>query len=92
MENEKHIFDDPKNVRLLILIFFAVCAVTLAFDFFVHRHASFEEGTFGAEGWFGFYGFYGFVACVLLVLTAKEMRKVLMRPEDYYDPPPEEKR
>ena len=32
-----------------------------------------------------FYAFYGFVACVLLVLIAKEMRKVLMRKEDYYD-------
>jgi hypothetical protein len=33
----------------------------------------------------GFYAFYGFVACVLLVLIAKQMRKVLMRKEDYYD-------
>ena len=33
----------------------------------------------------GFYAGYGFVACVLLVLIAKEMRKLLMRREDYYD-------
>jgi hypothetical protein len=32
-----------------------------------------------------FYAVYGFVACVLLVLIAKEMRKVIMRKEDYYD-------
>jgi hypothetical protein len=32
----------------------------------------------------GFY-IYGFVACVVLVVIAKEMRKVLMRKEDYYD-------
>ena len=87
MEKKQHLFDDPGNVRRLILIFFAVCAVTLALDFLVHRHPSFEEGVFGVEGWFGFYGIYGFVACVLLVLIAKEMRKVLMRPEDFYDPP-----
>ena len=36
----------------------------------------------------GFYAVYGFVACVLLVLLAKEMRKVLIRKEDYYDTTP----
>jgi hypothetical protein len=33
----------------------------------------------------GFYAIYGFVACVILVLVAKEMRKLVMRDEDYYD-------
>lgn len=83
---KKHVFDDPRNVRRVILSLFILCAVLLGLDFFVHRHASFHEGAFAAEEWFGFYGFYGFVACVLLVLIAKEMRKVLMRPEDYYEP------
>ena len=81
-----HVFDNPKNVRLLIGIFFVLCAVMLGLDLLVHRHLSFAEGVFAVEGWFGFYGFYGFVACVVLVLAAKELlRKVLMRPEDYYD-------
>ena len=30
-------------------------------------------------------GLYGFVACVFLVLMAKLLRRILMRPEDYYD-------
>jgi len=33
----------------------------------------------------GFYSLYGFVACVILVLLAKEMRKLVMRDEDYYE-------
>ena len=33
----------------------------------------------------GFYPIYGFIACALLVLIAKQMRKPLMRKEDYYD-------
>jgi len=37
------------------------------------------------EALWGFYAIYGFVACVVLVLLAKEMRKILMRDEDYYD-------
>lgn len=90
MQKKQHLFDDPKNVRRLILGLFVTCGVILALDLFIHRHLSFEEGVFGAEGWFGFYGVYGFVACVFLVLIAKEMRKVLMRSEDYYDPPPPE--
>ena len=37
------------------------------------------------EEWFNFYGFYGFIGCVFLVLMAKELRKLVMRDEDYYD-------
>ncbi len=28
---------------------------------------------------------FGFVACVALVLTAKALRRILRRPEDYYE-------
>ena len=41
---------------------------------------------FAFENWFGFFGWYGFIACVGLVLVAKEMRRFLMRKEDYYEP------
>ena len=36
-------------------------------------------------GWFGFYAVFDFVTFFLAVLAGKELRKVLMRPEDYYD-------
>jgi hypothetical protein len=76
----KHVFDDPKNVKRLLWVFYAICLFLLIFDAIYHRHAATAW-----EGFFGFYAFYGFGACVLLVLIAKEMRKVLMRGEDYYD-------
>ena len=57
-----------------------ICGALLAIDPFVHKHGYFE-----IEHWWGFYGIYGFVGCVFLVLGAKEMRKILMRPEDYYE-------
>ena len=44
-----------------------------------------STGRFAIEHVFGFYGLFGFVACVALVLIAKQLRRVLMRPEDYYD-------
>ena len=82
--------DDPKNVRKVILVFFVSCAICVALDFVFMftehgKHLSFHHGELPMEGWFGFYAIYGFVACVLLVLVAKQLRKVLMRSEDYYD-------
>jgi hypothetical protein len=75
-----HVFDNPVNVKKAIYVLFAICGVSLVLDFFVNRHVDHPW-----EGLFGFYAVYGFVACVLLVLAAKEMRKFLMRKEDYYD-------
>ena len=72
--------DDRRNVDRLVYGFYAVCAVLMAIDVFIPKH-----GPFAIEHAFGFYGFFGFVACVALVLIAKQLRRVLMRPEDYYD-------
>lgn len=63
-------------VRGLLL----ACAVLVGLDLVLHRHVSHPW-----EGVFGFYAFYGFIACVLLVLIAKDMRKIVMRDEDYYE-------
>ena len=82
---KKHLFDQPRNVHRLIRVFFVLCVLLLGADLLFHRHLMFAEGVFPVEGWFGFYAIYGFVACVLLVLIATQMRKVLMRREDYYD-------
>ena len=72
--------DNPRNVDRLVHGFYAVCGILLAIDVFVPKH-----GPFALEHVIGFYGLYGFVACVALVLIAKQLRRVLMRPEDYYD-------
>ena len=77
---KRHIFDDPANVKRAIHALYAVCALSLLADFFVDRHVDHPW-----EVLFGFYSLYGFVACVILVLVAKELRKVLMRDEEYYD-------
>lgn len=61
-------------------IFFALCTGLLLADLLYDKHAILEP-----EAWFGFYGFYGFIACVVLVLVAKELRKLVMRKEDYYN-------
>lgn len=72
--------DNFDNVKKLIWGFVVLCVALFAVDFFYHRHV---ERSW--ESWYGFYAIYGFVACVVLVLVATEMRKVVMRKEDYYD-------
>ncbi|MGI9482346.1 MAG: hypothetical protein ACR2OR_08320 [Hyphomicrobiales bacterium] len=79
-DEKKHIFDDPKNVKLVIYALYALCAISFLLDFVIHRHVDHP-----LEAVVGFYCIYGFAACVALVLLATEMRKVIMRDEDYYD-------
>ncbi len=81
MAEKKHLFDNPKNVSLLLLIFFVSLAVLLVPDFLVHRHTYFTW-----EEWPEFYPVFGFVACVVLVLVAKYiLRPLVKREEDYYE-------
>lgn len=79
-KGKDHIFDNPSNVKRAIHGLYAACGLTLIADFFTQRHVDHPW-----EAYWAFYCVYGFVACVILVLVAKEMRKVLMRKEDYYD-------
>lgn len=80
MNDKIHIFDKPQNVRRVLWALVAMCIATIGADFVYHRHIVHPW-----EGVWGFYAIYGFVACVVLVLVAKELRKLLMRAEDYYD-------
>jgi len=72
--------DEPRNVTKVFYTLVAVCALLLVADPLVHKH-----GHFAWEGWFGFHGLYGFFGSVFLVLTAKQLRRILMRKDDYYD-------
>lgn len=73
-------FDKPKNNRRFLAVFYVLCAATLLVELFTHRH---EE--LSIEGKFGFYGVYGFFGIVLLVVISVQLRKLVMRPEDYYE-------
>lgn len=84
-----HDFTGPLSpgVSRFLSVFLVLCGILLLLDLVGIKRE--DEMHLGAEGWFAFYPAYGFLGCVLLVLIAKEMRKVLMRPEDHYDPPEE---
>ena len=82
-EEKKYWLDDPANVKRFIRWFFISCAFVASWDLvflFHHKHVEFPFENFPL-----FYSFYGLAACVLLVVGAKQLRKILMRDEDYYD-------
>ena len=83
--------DDMANVRKIYIGLWVVCLTLLVGGEVALRrahHAAEEAGAahhgFAFESWPGFYGLFGFIGSVCLVLAAKELRKLLMRPEDYY--------
>lgn len=82
-ENKKYLFDNPRNVRLVVRTLLVACVLLVGLDLVLHRHTEHPW-----EEMFAFYAVYGFVACVLLVLLAKEMRKLVMRDERYYGDKP----
>lgn len=80
INNKKYLFDNPKNVKLLIRSLYVCCFVLFAMDLVIDRHIYHPW-----ESFTGFYAIYGCLACVVLVMIAREMRKIVMRDEDYYD-------
>lgn len=78
--HERTWIDEPRNVDRIVQALYAVCAGLFLIDFWIPKH-----GPFAIEHAFGFYAIYGFIACVGLVIAAKGLRKILMKPEDYYD-------
>ena len=80
-DEKKYWLDDPRNVKKIIHALVAVCAAVVLADFFYDK----EHTEYAFQNWIGFDAIYGFVCCVFLVLAAKQLRRVLMRDEDYYD-------
>lgn len=84
-ESKQHFFDDPKNVQLILRVFYVCCGVLFLLDFVINRKTYHSW-----ESLWGFYPIYGFIGCVVLVVIAKWMRIFLLRDEEYYEPLDEE--
>ena len=79
--------DEWENVKKLLKGFGVCCVLLLSVDLLALAGLYDEHAHFPWEHVPGFYGFYGLAGCVALVLLAKQLRKVVMRDEDYYEGP-----
>ncbi len=79
-DEKKYWLDKPKNINLIVYTLYIVCAALLVADFIYHKHSYFNF-----ENWFGFYAWFGFLAYTFIVMSAKMLRKLIKRNEDYYD-------
>lgn len=80
-QSRPYLFDNPRNVKILLGCFYGSLVILLIIELFLHKHPH-----FGWEAWPEFYAVYGFVACVVLVVVAKYiLRPLVKRREDYYD-------
>lgn len=77
--------DDKRNVAKVFYALIVIDVAWLLADLFYDKHGEFEALGGWADGGFGFYPVYGFVGAFLLVLAAKQMRRLLMRSENYYE-------
>ena len=83
--------DDFENVRKVYRALWGVSLLLLIGGEGLLRWAHYRAAQagelqhgFAFESWPGFYALFSFIACFALVLAAKELRKLLMRSEDYY--------
>ena len=84
--------DKPGNVKTLLWLFLGVCAAVVLYEFLRPLGAGGgggEEAHDLAErapalAFIGSFAIYGFVSCVVLILLGKGLRRLAMRPEDYY--------
>ena len=81
ISNERQFWlDDARNINKIFYGLVFICIALVISDAFYHKHTH-----YAFEGIFGFFGFFGFGLSFLLVLASRELRKFLMRDEDYYD-------
>jgi hypothetical protein len=77
---KKYWIDNMRNVYKVFWALVTVCGFLFLSDAFYHKHVILDF-----ENWFGFFGLFGFIVSFVLVLVARELRKIIMRSEDYYD-------
>lgn len=72
--------NQSKAANYWTILVVVACVIVFLADFIVHRHAHFKF-----ESWPGFYALFGFAAYVFIVLSAKQLRRLIQRKNNYYD-------
>lgn len=72
--------DMQKMGRIFTIALLAIAVVLAILEVFLHRH-----GVATIEDSFMFPAIFGFFAFVFIVQVGKWLRRMIMRPEDYYE-------
>ncbi len=78
-DKKTYLFDNPRNVKIVLYSLYICCAALLLLDFIIHRHTEHHW-----EKLLGFYSIYGFIGCTAIVIGSKWLRSMVEREEDYY--------
>lgn len=80
-------FDKPESKRLLWILLWVACGLTLVAEpiyLMLAEHKKHAEGLFKYIKWPIFYAVLGFVSCALMIVVAKVLGFWLKKPADYY--------
>ena len=80
-DSKEYWLDNKKNVNKIWYGLVSICIISVLADFFYHKHVTHPVEDLIV----GMYAWYSFIVCVFLVLSAKLLRKILMRSENYYN-------
>jgi hypothetical protein len=73
-------FERPSTRKVLWILLYATCGLTVVAEFVAHPHPH-----FGFASFFGFNAVLGFVSCAILILVAKGLGMFIKKREDYYE-------
>ncbi len=83
-DDERSVFERPGTIKLIWVVLIVGCVAFAAAGFWLAAehmmHPHFEIDRFPA-----FYAVVGFVSFAFIVLAGQHLRRILMRPEGYYD-------
>ena len=79
-DEKKYWLDDPRNRSRVFYALAIVCVLLVVADFLYEKH-----GHLDYQNWFAIDAAAGFLAYCTIVFSAKALRKVLRRKEDYYE-------
>jgi hypothetical protein len=83
MSSQSGFFDHPRVGKAIVTVLGIGAVVALLSDLFYEKHGHFEF-----EHAFGFHAAFGFLAYLTIVNTAKVLRRIVKRPQSYYDEGP----
>ena len=76
-----------ENANKIWYALVSICIVLVVIDFIYHGFVHEKHGYFVFETAVAFHAMYGFGAFIFVVMIGKELRRFIMRDEDYYDVP-----